>query len=131
MPATATADESKRIRRNYLSSFSDFPDGLLTSVTDYLHPISRVLLAVSLSAPSESLSWNYMSIRHHLSGTSKNIISNGAWDILDLESLDESLAIGINDDVIRSILVVIDAPRKLKKLKLRNYSNIRILGIEC
>ena len=89
-------DESKRLRRNYLS-FTDFPDTILKSVTDYLHPVSQGLFAVALTAPSrrpgphywmKPNSWLAPNILLQLSRPSKAIVSAGQWDILDTWSLE-------------------------------------------
>lgn len=111
-------DESKRLRRSL--SFTDFPDTILKSVTDYLYPVSQALFAVALSAPSQSASWWTSNIQQHISISSKAIISNGQWNVLDFGTIRRALTAKLNDDDIRAVLVVIDARNKLKRLMLTN-----------
>jgi len=112
-------DESKRLRRNYLS-FTDFPDTILKSVTDYLYPVSQALFAVALSAPTQSASWWTSNIQQHISLSSKAIISNGQWDVLDFGTVEKTLTSKLNDDDIRAVLVCTDSRNKLKRLYLIN-----------
>ena len=120
-----TDEVTKRIRRNYIS-FSEFPDIILQSITDYLHPASQALLVVALTAPSSSPYWQLQSnnIQRQLSPTCKVIISHGQWKILDFETVEDTLAIELRDIDIRALLVCIDALHNLKRLKLTNCSRI-------
>ena len=105
-------------------SFTDFPDTILKSVTDYLQPVSQALFAVALSAPSQSASWWKSNIQHNLSISSKAIISNGQWNILDFGTVERTLTVKLNDDDIRAVLVCTDSRNKLKRLYLINCNPI-------
>ena len=130
-------NDSKRLRRNYLS-FTDFPDSILKSVTDYLHPVSQALFAVALTAPSrrpephywkKPNSWLAPNILFQLTRPSKAIVSNGQWDILDFGSLDDTLIHSLWNHDMLALLACIDARHKLKILKLHENSNENGYGL--
>ena len=132
-------DESKRLRRTKEHlSFTDFPDTILKSVTDYLHPVSQGLFAVALTAPSrrpgphywkKPNSWLAPNILLQLTRPSKAIVSNGQWDVLDFGSLDDTLIHGLWNHDMLALLACIDARHKLKILKLHENSNENGYGL--
>ena len=89
----------------------------LAVVASYLPSTSAACFAVSLSSPSSS---------GELSEASKSILSNQeSWDELDFTNMTE-----LPDDVLRGVLLCIDAKNNLKTLRLEGCSQIVGHGLE-
>ena len=104
-------------------------------VGSFLPKNPRTLFAIAISAPSTSVAWRTPSIIGQLSQVVKAIIHadpSEKWEVLDFrrELLLPDL---LNDDDLYAMLVIIDAPHKLKKLFLNgdynyNYGCVNITG---
>lgn len=81
--------------------------------------MSRALLAVGLT------------VSRGESNVSRAIISSSTWDgVINFEELEESLAERLTDDDVYSLLVLCDAPNKLKRLRLASCMGISGKGLE-
>lgn len=129
----------------------DFPDSVLSQIASYIPGNANVLLAVALSAPSES--WERRGWKESPSRASKAVLPEiydssftptsdlSEWDELYLEWLDNfvlvdrprrvftSLASKLNDGDLSGILVCVDAKNRLTRLILPQCLNITGSGL--
>ena len=117
-------DESNKRQRitsyndNNELHINDLPDGLLVGISSYLAKPSVALFAIAISSNTSQPTQ-----------TSKAIISNSSWDVLDFSNIEKSLAAKLSDDDIDKMLKSIDAVNNLKILKLAGCVNIRGNGL--
>ena len=98
---------------------NDLPDGLLVGISSYLAKPSVGLFAIAMDPD------NFQRTQ-----TSKAILSNRRWNLLDFSDIEKSLAAKLSDDDIDKILKSIDAVNNLKILKLAGCVNITGSGLD-
>ena len=114
-------DESNKRQRTTTSNklyINDIPDGLLVGISSYLAKPSAVLFAIAIS-PNNS----------QPTQTSKAILSNHSWNILDFDDIEKTLALELSDDDFDKILKWIDAVNNLHILKIAGCVNISGSGL--
>jgi len=133
-----STDNTKRRRTSSshdgtsILSLSTLPGDHLTTVSSYLAPTSKLLLACALSAPSTSFGTVNWKGDESLTNESKAILTSMVSTIEELDFGDVGeLAGKLSDDDIAAVLVCIDAKNKLKKLLLNGCNRIIGHGLEC
>ena len=130
-----TSKRRKCAESSSLTCISELPDQLLLDVSSYLPTPSRAMFAVALTA--NTFSWcTKERCERHPSAASRAIISGASpspsstshegWSVLDFEEVEKSLALKLQDNDLRAMLICIDAKNNLKWLKLAGC--IRIVG---
>eukprot|EP00985_Skeletonema_marinoi_P019554 scaffold11248_cov121-Skeletonema_marinoi.AAC.1 len=100
-------------RTHTMISLSDLPTGALAHVSSYLaSPLSCALFAAALN---------------HRDVDSSTAITGSQWDALDFGHIEKELAAKLTDDDISAVLTYIDAVNNIKKLRLTNCINIKMV----
>ena len=94
----------------------DLPTEALSHAASYLPLPSRALFALAINDAGSN-------------DTSSAILSSEQWGALDFVDIEASLSSKITDDILREILVSINASTNLKKLKLAGCVNITGVGL--
>ena len=116
-------DESNKRQRTTSSNndelhITDLPDGLLIGVSKFLAKPSVALFAIAMNSNNSQLT-----------ETSRAIISNHSWRVLDFSDIEKDLAAKLSDDDIAKILRYFDVNSKLTVLKLASCVNITGSGL--
>ena len=106
---------------------------LLKEVATYLTPPSRILFAIAITRPNNTIS-PYEAIMARSRRSTKNQRSSSSiagtdWATLDFGLIEKDLAAKLTDDDIRDVLLHIDAANKVKRLFLTNCTNISGIGL--
>ena len=105
---------------------------LLKEVATYLTPPSRILFAIAITRPNNTIS-PYEAIMARSRRSTKNqkssSIAGTDWATLDFSLIEKDLAATLTDNDIRDVLLHIDAANKVKRLFLTNCTNISGIGL--
>jgi len=127
----AAVAANKRRKTSVDVHINDLPSSLFAKISSFLHPPSKVMLAIALTAPSTSSYWQR---NITLSASSSNIISSYHRDrqnrTLDFGDIERSLAEKLTDNEMYAILKCINAKYKLKRLILTGCTNINGHGLQ-
>ena len=115
--AEASSSKRRRIGRSgnkITNILRNLPNEALSHVASYLPRPSMAMFAVAVRT----------------SGQGRAILGSGQFDVLDFGEIEESLALKLTDEDVKSILICIDANTKLRKLKLAGCINITGAGLD-
>ncbi|KAL7447822.1 hypothetical protein ACHAWC_000131, partial [Mediolabrus comicus] len=118
---TNTTSSKRRKTEQGIGTFlSDLPIGILELTASFLAAPSRALFAVALATDENNnpRNENYSSV------------AGSDWDTLDFGDIEKDLATRLSDEDISSVLQLIDAVNKLKRLRLTNCTKITGSGLE-
>ena len=110
-------------REKSSTKLNDLPDAILTGVSAYLPRTSCVSFAYALRAQHHWIS------THEPSETSIAILAHHNWDSIDFNEIQQVCGRPLTDDDIRWVLQSIDAPKKIKSLKLTHCIGITGTGL--
>ena len=132
--------EDKRLRTSACEDSSSsrscemiqLPNSIFAHVAGYLAKPSVAMFAVAMTAPSRS--WKNIANGHEkISEASREILSSETWEVLNFNQIHDSwvnsTAEHLSDDDIHAILTCINAPSRLKELRLDGCFNVTGRGL--
>ena len=100
----------------------DLPNEALSYAASYLASPSRAMFAIAFFRYGAS-------VNDRSNDASTAILSSEQFDILDFGEIEANLAAKVTDDLLKAILLFINAHRNLKKIKLTGCVNITGVGL--